>query len=251
MTTESQLSESELAKLRTVKGFRQRGAEMTRLETFTDAAFAFAVTLLVVGGGDSVPSTFQDLSTALMQVPAFAASFANILWFWYAHHVWSRRFGLDDGSSIFLSLLLVLVVLIYIYPLKATYSGAIEFFSGGYFASFFSVSSYQDLRLLFVIFGTAYFAMSGTISLLYRYALRQQEELRLNILEVFESQQEAWFWLINAVVGLVSVLLALGLPERFIPAAGIWYSSLSVIVPLNAWHRQKQRRKLLPPGGTE
>ena len=92
---------------------------MTRLETFTDAAFAFAVTLLVVGGGDSVPANFTEMVLALKQVPAFAASFANIMLFWYAHHVWSRRFGLDDTASIFLSLVLIFVVLIYVYPLKA------------------------------------------------------------------------------------------------------------------------------------
>ena len=34
-------------------GFKNRGAEMTRLESFVDAAFAFAVTLLVIGGGDT------------------------------------------------------------------------------------------------------------------------------------------------------------------------------------------------------
>jgi hypothetical protein len=76
--------------MRDVNGFKQRGEEMTRLETFTDAAFAFAVTLLVVGGGDSVPTNFADLVFAMKQVPAFAASFANIMLFWYAHHVWSR-----------------------------------------------------------------------------------------------------------------------------------------------------------------
>ena len=73
----------------------------------------------------------------MKQVPAFAASFANIMLFWYAHHVWSRRFGLDDAGTVFLSLLLIFLVLIYVYPLKAIYSGAIEFFSGGYFPSYF------------------------------------------------------------------------------------------------------------------
>ncbi len=32
-------------------GFRLRGGENTRIEAFTDAAFAFAVTLLMIGGG--------------------------------------------------------------------------------------------------------------------------------------------------------------------------------------------------------
>ena len=66
-------------------GFRLRGMEMTRLETFADAAFAFAVTLLVVGGGDFIPATFDEMIQAMKQVPAFAASFANIMLFWYAH----------------------------------------------------------------------------------------------------------------------------------------------------------------------
>ncbi|HSD69731.1 MAG TPA: TMEM175 family protein, partial [Woeseiaceae bacterium] len=145
-----------LSALPTRSGFRQRGMEMTRLETFTDAAFAFAVTLLVIGGSDSVPANFDEMLLALNQVPAFAASFANIMLFWYAHHIWSRRFGLEDTISILLSLLLIFVILIYVYPLKAIYSGAIEFFSNGYFTSYFGLRSLADLRDLFVIFGLGF-----------------------------------------------------------------------------------------------
>ena len=60
-------TEEQLAAFMTKNGFRQRGMDMTRLETFTDAAFAFAVTLLVVGGGDSVPMNFGEMTTALKQ----------------------------------------------------------------------------------------------------------------------------------------------------------------------------------------
>ena len=244
MATSGGYTEEELVKLRTVNGFRQRGEDMTRLETFTDAAFAFAVTLLVVGGGDSVPVNFDEMTRALMQVPAFAASFANILWFWYAHHVWSRRFGLDDLGAILLSLGLVLVVLIYIYPLKAIYSGAIEFFSNGFFQSYFHIGSLHDLRILFVVFGTAYFALSGMITLLYRHAIRKVQQLALNELELFESRQSAWFWLINACIGLFSVLLALSLPPNFIVIAGIWYCSLGIIVPWFEARKEKLRQNL-------
>lgn len=41
-------------------GFRLRGTEMTRLETFLDAAFAFATTLLVISVG-SIPENYQEL----------------------------------------------------------------------------------------------------------------------------------------------------------------------------------------------
>jgi hypothetical protein len=40
-------NESELQKLPQKQGVRQRGLEMNRLATFTDAAFAFATTMLV------------------------------------------------------------------------------------------------------------------------------------------------------------------------------------------------------------
>ncbi len=95
-----------LADLPKKNGFRQRGSEMTRLETFTDAAFAFAVTMLVVGGGDAIPTSFEEMILALKQVPAFAASFSNIMLFWYAHHRWSRRYGLEDAVSVTLSVTL-------------------------------------------------------------------------------------------------------------------------------------------------
>ncbi len=45
-------TDATLAELPTENGFRQRGMQMTRLETFTDAAFAFAVTLLVISVDD-------------------------------------------------------------------------------------------------------------------------------------------------------------------------------------------------------
>jgi uncharacterized membrane protein len=51
---------------------------MTRLETFTDAAFAFAVTLLAVSI-DEIPNDYESLLLALKGTPAFAASFALLL----------------------------------------------------------------------------------------------------------------------------------------------------------------------------
>ncbi|MEE4295112.1 MAG: TMEM175 family protein [Wenzhouxiangella sp.] len=56
----------------------RRGREMTRLETFTDAAFAFAVTLLAVSI-DEIPNDYESLLLALKGTPAFAASFALLL----------------------------------------------------------------------------------------------------------------------------------------------------------------------------
>ncbi len=83
-------------------GFRERGDQVTRLEAFVDAAFAFAVTLLVISL-DGVPTSVEGLSAALKGIPAFAACFTLLAFFWYAHNTWSRRYGLDDFGSVFLS----------------------------------------------------------------------------------------------------------------------------------------------------
>jgi len=236
--------DSQLAELPVKNGFRQRGIEMTRLETFVDAAFAFAVTLLVVGGGDSVPSNSEELRLALNQVPAFAASFANIMLFWYAHHKWSRQFGLDDMKSVLISLALIFVVLIYVYPLKATYSGAISFFSNGYFEPFFEVNSFEELRSLFLVFGTGYAALSSTIVLLYLHALSIADQLSLNELERFDSATEYVYWIINAVVAIISVVLSVTLPDRFIVISGVFYSVFGVVLPWYGIRRGRLRRVL-------
>jgi len=222
-----------------IDGFRQRGMEMTRLETFADAAFAFAVTLLVVGGGDTIPTTFEEMTRAMKQVPAFAASFANIMLFWYAHHRWSRRFGLEGPVSVSLTLLLVFVVLVYVYPLKALYSGALDFFSGGYLESYFALTSIDDLRIMFVIFGTGYAALSGVIVLLNRHALARSDDLILNEFERYETVTEVQHWLINMAVPLISIGLAILLPDGLVVVAGMFYAVFGVFLP---WHANKRER---------
>ena len=83
-----------LDELPRLRGFRLRGIEMTRLETFIDAAFAFAVTVMVIAG-DRAPDNITALLDAFKNVPAFVASVAVLAIFWRGHWLWSRRYGLS------------------------------------------------------------------------------------------------------------------------------------------------------------
>src|SRR5438552_5054554 len=102
------------------KNFRWRAGEITRLEGFTDAVFAFAVTLLVVSL--EAPKTFPELVTAMKGFVAFGICFAILIWAWYHHYIYSRRYGLQTGYTVFLNSVLLFVVLFYVYPLKFVFS---------------------------------------------------------------------------------------------------------------------------------
>src|SRR5690349_13686321 len=113
-----------------LKGFRLRGLEMTRLESFVDAAFAFAVTMLVIAG-QQVPDNVVTLLKAFKEVPVFAASIAVLAIFWRGHWLWSRRYGLEDTISIWISWGLIFTMLVYVYPLKLVFAGMFHALSNG------------------------------------------------------------------------------------------------------------------------
>jgi len=108
---------ADLDALPRLRGFRLRGMEMTRLETFIDAAFAFAISMLVIAA-NQVPDNIEELLDAFRHVPAFVASVIVLGIFWRGHWKWSRRYGLEDGVSIFISWAMLATILIYIYPLS-------------------------------------------------------------------------------------------------------------------------------------
>ena len=98
-------------------GFRLRGYLMTRLETLTDAAFAFAITMLVISIG-KIPGNLNELIAALKTTPALVLAFAMIFLFWSNHRIWSRQFELDTFFSRFITFGLIFILLVYIYPLR-------------------------------------------------------------------------------------------------------------------------------------
>jgi hypothetical protein len=98
------------------KGFRWRGGDVSRIEGFSDAVFAFALTLLVVSL--EVPRNFEGLVRTMEGFPAFGVSFVFLMGIWYVHYTFFRRYGLEDATTMVLNAVLMFVVLFYIYPLK-------------------------------------------------------------------------------------------------------------------------------------
>src|SRR6201985_126189 len=67
-----------------LRGFRLRGMEMTRLETFIDAAFAFAISMLVIVA-QQIPDDIETLLAAFKNVPGFVAGTIVLGIFWRGH----------------------------------------------------------------------------------------------------------------------------------------------------------------------
>jgi hypothetical protein len=199
--------------LRLPDGFINRGVNVTRLEAFVDAAFAFAVTLLVISL-NSIPTSIPAMVEALKGVPAFAASFIQIMIFWSAHATWSRRFGLDDPGSQRLSLLLVFLVLVYVYPLKILFGAFFGWVSHDWLPPVAPVSSIWELKAMFVVYGVAFATLSLCIAALYRKALRSDVVPPLEPAETAQVRREIVSWTYRVALAAISIVFALLLPEN-------------------------------------
>jgi hypothetical protein len=233
----------DLSRLPVQQGFRLRGEAVTRLETFVDAAFAFAVTLLVVSF-EAMPDSFAELYDALRRLPTFLAGFAIVAMFWQSHHRFSRRFGLEDGMVTFLSLVLVAVALFYVYPLRMVMSAAMRYFTLGWAPSEFQVQSFLEFRLIFVIYGVGFAALALVVVLLNVHALRRAALLRLDAAEVLATRAEIVSHLLLAGCAGLSIALALLIsPERGWQQAlpGLSYALLAIVMP---WYGTRVGRRI-------
>ncbi len=197
----------------------ERGDKVTRLEAFVDAAFAFAVTLLVISG-DRIPTSIEMLQQALKQIPAYAASFAIIMQFWMNHADWSRRFGLEDTISDRLSLVLVFVLLIFIYPLKMVFGSFFALISAGYLPSQFSINDWSEVPVLFQTFAVGFGSMALVMMLLFRRALKRGPGMGFSAAEVGYAEYKSRIWGMVVLFSVLSFLLAMAIPAR--PESGLW-----------------------------
>src|SRR5881394_624888 len=156
----------DLDSLPRLHGFRLRGMQMTRLETFIDAAFAFAISMLVIAA-QQIPDNIQALLAAFKNVPTFVCSIAVLGIFWRGHWLWSRRYGLEDGVSILISWAMIVTILILIYPLKAIFGAMWNLLSNGRVGQPFSLHTTEaQARALFAIYALGLIALSAEILLL-------------------------------------------------------------------------------------
>ncbi|MFN3945920.1 MAG: TMEM175 family protein [Allosphingosinicella sp.] len=204
-----------------------------RLDGFTDAAFAFALTLLVIGRG-GVPENLDGLAAAMAELPAFAIGFAIIGMFWFTHVRWRRYRGEGDWVSVLLTFILIFLVLVYVRPLQAMALSLSAVLGAP------GLRFHGDVGSLFTIYGAGFAAMAAVVTGLFAEARRNpalgpdgRRQLRGEIV----------IWSILTATGLLSMLLSLfDATERAAP----WpYATLPITIGLFAalydWDGKKTR----------
>lgn len=199
-------------------------AEGQRLDAFVDAAFAFAVSLLIISGGQALGS-FDDLRQALLRIPAFLAGFALIVLFWLAHRNWSALQPARDGATTLLSLAIVFVVLVFVFPLRLLLESAAHFMSGGLLPGGELIASLEQLAWTYVIYGLGFGVLSVLFATLFHRArkdARPGAEARL-----------ARDWAVTWAWAAVTALLSSGLALTPILAVAPWLPGVTYwLIPL-------------------
>ncbi|MFK7865128.1 MAG: TMEM175 family protein, partial [Pseudohongiellaceae bacterium] len=211
-----------------------------RTEVFVDAAFAFAVTMLVISI-DQIPTNVSELIEVSKSIPAFAASVAVLMWIWYTHSVWSRRFGLEDTTTVVISVILIILILVFIYPLKILATGFFSWLTDGYLPAQFYMTSFNDLRIMFLYFAVGFSSIFLLFIWMTKHALNNREPLRLTPFEIYEQQTYVYIRWGLVAIGAVASFVPFLLPESRVPLAGFVYSLIGIMYFLVDRARLKNR----------
>jgi uncharacterized membrane protein len=227
-----------------------RRHDISRLEAFSDAVFAFALTLLVVSL--EVPKSYTELVNLMSGFPAFACCFAVLVGIWYEHNLFFRRYGLQDGYTVLLNSVLLFVVMLYVYPLKFMFdSGFSHLFAWA--GQGVHPMSLSQLSRASAIYGLGFIAVFVMFALLYLHAYRKRQELGLTPLDVFKIKSFAGHHMVSAAVGVAVVVIALAAPRNYAFISPMVFMLMWPAHALYGSRREKKRKAFeaqLPPEPT-
>jgi uncharacterized membrane protein len=233
--------------------FRYRGEEPSRIEALSDSCFALAIGLLLIS--TKSPDTFEELFDFTKDLIPFALCLTMIMLVWHQHFVFFIRYGFRNAVIVVLNSILLLILLFYVYPLKFLARFLTNIYGsllGNLFGMDIQVNNIQltdggDLPALMITYSWGVAGIFLVLMFMYRYALKNKEELELNEIEIFETKTSIISNMLMAGIALLSILLAMVIPHPIIGAflAGCSYLLCWPVMVVFAKKRNTLRKAIL------
>jgi hypothetical protein len=232
--------------------FRYRGEEPGRVENFSDALFALAITLLLIS--TSPPTKFEQIIRFVWEIIPFALCIILIILIWHQHFIFFYRYGLRNTKVIILNTTFLVIVLFYVYPLKFLTKGVL--IPIGYLLNNPEIS--REVKEVFIgshmpdlmiIYGNGAAGVFIILGLMYRYALVHAEDLELNEIEKFDTRASMYNNFLLASVPALSVVVAIISSSSVVgnTLSGFTYFLYPFVMTIYHRRMNRKRRLLIEP----
>jgi uncharacterized membrane protein len=195
--------------------FRWRGGEVSRLEAFSDGIFAITVTLLIVSTASI--ERFYDVWMLVRDLPAFLLSFAFLMYAWFEHHRFFRRYGLQDGLTQLINTVFLFLIMILAYPLKLLTTFLWYLILGIPSSELFvmpaesglNITEFMQRTYMMYFYCVAVVGVFGCLLLMHLNALFKQQQLELDDLERLITKKSLSHHLVTTAIALSSLIVLL------------------------------------------
>jgi uncharacterized membrane protein len=193
--------------------FRWRGGEISRIEGISDGVFAITITLLIVTASSS--ESFYNIWLMVRDLPAFFISFIIIIYAWFEHYRFFRRYGLEDGKTVILNSLFLFIIMILAYPLKFLTTFLWHVIIGVDTSSLFSIPDISSTTLteksqriyMMYFYSISVFGVFSVIFLMHLNAYRLRNKLELDVFETMITKFTINHHIITLTVTMTSIIV--------------------------------------------
>ena len=227
--------------------FKIRSESPSRLENFSDAVFAFSITLLMISL--EVPKNFTQILELSDELIAFAVTIIPLFIIWQQHRLFFRRYGLDDNKILILNTSLLFIVLIFIFPFKFLSHFLVIFYSSIVFGTqtvFGTMINGEQVPMLMVYYGMGALGLVFVFSRFYKHALNKKIELELNTYELRHTEYYKRLFTHLCFIPIISIVFVLAIMFFNITIAsigsGMLYALTGVVFVINQrWLKKVSR----------